>query len=643
MSVRGGPVGMAVTTLEGRFLHVSPAYCEVTGYAEAELLASALPSILHPEDARQSLSSIRAMVRGEIPGFVVESRHLSKKGGIVWVQQSVVFTHDEGGGPRTLTAIAQDVTARKQAEDDFRRQAEVSQTIVDEIPVMVVIVGRDGRIEWVNREWERILGWSLEEARTRDILAEAYPDPAYREEVVDYIKNPPFGWRDFRTRIKDGQVRDTSWANVLLSDRRSLGIGSDVTERKRRDAERETSAARLRALADTALAIGAASSLDEITRVVTEGARRIIGAHQAVTSFTVDENWGQAIHAISLSEKYAAYSGYDVKPDGSGIYHLVCQTNRPMRMTQRELEAHAAWRGFGTEAGRHPPMRGWLAVPLIARDGRNLGLIQLSDRNEGEFDEADEAILVQLAQLASQAVENARLLQEVTGAHERLRTLSRRLVTLQEEERRTIARELHDEVGQLLTSLNFLVEARERGGRAVAREQVRDMTSQLLDRIRDLSLNLRPPMLDDLGLVPTLLWHVERYRAQTGIDVRFRHRGVHERLPVGAEITAFRIVQEALTNIARHAGVTEASVDFWMEDGGLWLRVEDGGRGFDPSALMGASSGLTGMRERALLLGGALTVDSSPGCGTRVIAGLPLVPARSQATGDDGTDKDRAG
>jgi signal transduction histidine kinase len=235
------------------------------------------------------------------------------------------------------------------------------------------------------------------------------------------------------------------------------------------------------------------------------------------------------------------------------------------------------------------------------------------------------------------------LLQEVTGAHERLRTLSRRLVTLQEEERRTIARELHDEVGQLLTSLNFLVEARERGGAAVAREQVRDMTSQLLDRIRDLSLNLRPPMLDDLGLVPTLLWHVERYRAQTGIDVRFRHRGVNERLPVGAEITAFRIVQEALTNIARHAGVTEASVDFWMEDGGLWLRVEDGGRGFDPNALRGASSGLTGMRERALLLGGALTVDSAPGRGTRVIAGLPLVPARLQATGDDGTDKDRAG
>jgi PAS domain S-box-containing protein len=555
----------------------------------------------------------------------------------------VVFTHAEGGGPRTLTAIVQDVTARKQAEDDFRRQAEVSQTLVDEIPVMVVIAGPDGRIEWVNREWERILGWSLEEARTRDILADAYPDPAYREEVVDYIKNPPFGWRDFRTRIKDGQVRDTSWANVLLSDRRSLGIGSDVTERKRRDAERETSAARLRGLADTALAIGAAGSLDEITHVVTEGARRIIGAHQAVTSFTVDENWGQAIHGISLSEKYAAYSGYDVKPDGSGIYRLVCQTNRPIRMTQRELEAHAAWRGFGTEAGRHPPMRGWLAVPLVARDGRNLGLIQLSDRNEGEFDEADEAILVQLAQLASQAVENARLLQEVTGAHQRLRTLSRRLVTLQEEERRTIARELHDEVGQLLTSLNFLVEARERGGASVAREQVRDMTSQLLDRIRDLSLNLRPPMLDDLGLVPTLLWHVERYRAQTGIEVRFRHRGMNERLPVGAEITAFRIVQEALTNVARHAGVTEACVDFWMEDGGLWLRVEDGGRGFDPSALRGASSGLTGMRERALLLGGALTVDSAPGRGTRVIAGLPLVSARSQATGDDGTDKDRAG
>ena len=418
----------------------------------------------------------------------------------------------------------------------------------------------------------------------------------------------------WRVQRPDGSTRDVEFSTSPFLPSLNLSIMRDITDRDRRTAQ-------LQRLADAALAIGRAVSLDDICRVATDAAREIIGAHQAVTSLS-GENWAQAIHAVSLSEKYAAFRDYHAVPDGSGIYRVVCRTNRPQRMTQAEIEAHAEWRGFGAEAGRHPPMRGWLAVPLMGRDGRNLGLVQLSDKYEGEFDEDDEAILVQLGQLASEAIENARLLEEVRRAHEQMRALSRRLVHLQEEERRTIARELHDEVAQILTSLKFLMEAGERTATAVARAQVNDMTRQLLDRLRDMTLDLRPPMLDDLGLVPTLLWHFERYRAQTGIQVRFHHRGLAERLGVG-EITAFRIIQEALANVARHAAVAEASVELWADGERVGIRVEDEGGGFEP-ARVGASSGLAGMRERALLLGGSLVVESSPGHGTRVVADLPL-------------------
>ena len=116
----------------------------------------------------------------------------------------------------------------------------------------------------------------------------------------------------------------------------------------------------------------------------------------------------KAVHAVSLSDKYAAWRTYDQRPDGSGIYRMVCQLNRPMRLTQAELEAHPAWRGFGTAAERHPPMRGWLAVPLTGRGGRNIGLIQLSDKYDGEFSAADEAVLVELGRLASVAFEDSR-------------------------------------------------------------------------------------------------------------------------------------------------------------------------------------------------------------------------------------------
>jgi PAS domain S-box-containing protein len=433
----------------------------------------------------------------------------------------------------------------------------------------------------------------------------------------------------YRIVRPDGSVRWIRSRGYPIRDAegqvyRYAGVAQDVTDGKRIEEERESRVKQLQALADAALAIGAAGSLEEITRAVTESARQIIGAHQSVASLTVDEDWGQATHATSLSDRYAAYRAYDPKPGGSAVCRLVCQTNRPLRLTQTELEALLAAYGEET-AGGHPPPRGWLAVPLVGRNGKNLGLIQLSDKYEAEFGEDDEAILVQLAQLASEAIDNASLLHEVTASHQRLEAMSRRLVNLQEEERRTIARELHDEVGQLLTGLKFMLEARERrGGEDLDPHRLTAVTVQLLERVRSLSRDLRPPMLDDLGLVPTLLWHFENYRAQTGIEVRFHHPGFAGRLPAETEIAAFRIIQEALTNVARYAGVAEARVELGSEEGRLVLRIQDAGRGFDPTAVAGRSSGLAGMGERARLLGGSLAIDSRPGGGTRLVAKLPL-------------------
>ncbi|GGJ63606.1 SpoIIE family protein phosphatase [Streptomyces brasiliensis] len=168
----------------------------------------------------------------------------------------------------------------------------------------------------------------------------------------------------------------------------------------------------LQDLARAGMRINAAPSLDYALQTVTEEARALVGAHQSITSMTMNLRWAQAINAVSLSDKYAEYRSFDALPVGEGIYVLVCRGNRPMRMTQDQLEAHPAWRGFGAYAAEHPPMRGWLAVPLIASDGRNLGLIQLSDKEDGsEFTADDEAILVQLAQLASASIEKAAALE----------------------------------------------------------------------------------------------------------------------------------------------------------------------------------------------------------------------------------------
>lgn len=212
---------------------------------------------------------------------------------------------------------------------------------------------------------------------------------------------------------------------------------------------------------------------------------------------------------------------------------------------------------------------------------------------------------------------------------ERLRTLSRRLLEVQEAERRHLARELHDEVGQLLTGLKLTMELAARlppsefqAGLAEARAMVRDLTAH----VRDLSLRLRPTMLDDLGLLPALLWHFQRYTAQTRVRVAFEHRGAERRFPPEVETAAYRLVQEALTNVARHAGVSEVTVRVWLDRNQLCVQVEDRGAGFDLQAVRnaGTSGGISGMEERAALLDGVLTIESAQGKGTRLTVELPV-------------------
>jgi GAF domain-containing protein len=152
---------------------------------------------------------------------------------------------------------------------------------------------------------------------------------------------------------------------------------------------------------DTRFAVEA----DRILQLAAEVARSLVGAHQAAIAFIVDGDWTTARKYFSLSQKYAAWADYRTPAVGVGIHALILTTNQPLRLTSAELEAHPAWQAFGTEAGKHPPMRGWLAVPLVGADGRNYGLLQLSDKYEGDFSTRDEAMALQLAELAALALD----------------------------------------------------------------------------------------------------------------------------------------------------------------------------------------------------------------------------------------------
>ena len=215
----------------------------------------------------------------------------------------------------------------------------------------------------------------------------------------------------------------------------------------------------------------------------------------------------------------------------------------------------------------------------------------------------------------------------------KLQVLSRRLVEAQETERRNIARELHDEIGQALTvmqlNLQAMLESPNANGLTPRLNENLKVVERVLEQVQDISLDLRPSILDDLGLEPALRWYTERQAALVELKVEFHADRLEQRLDPMVETECFRVAQEALTNVVRHARAKVVTVELRKEDGQLHLRVRDDGVGFDVApvreqAVRGTSLGLLSMEERASLAGGGLEFKSTPGQGTEVHAWFPL-------------------
>jgi signal transduction histidine kinase len=269
-------------------------------------------------------------------------------------------------------------------------------------------------------------------------------------------------------------------------------------------------------------------------------------------------------------------------------------------------------RGFGARTG--------LWVPLVARS-QTIGLIAVHDKlgADARFTDNDLRLAETYASRAAVAVD---LSQRIA------RDALRRVVDAQELERRRLARELHDETGQALTSillgLKTLEETTEGDGSSAAIGDLRELVVATLQDVRRLAVELRPKVLDDFGLVPALERLTETFAEQTGILVRFESGLGGERLPSEVETALYRIVQESLTNIVKHARAQTVSIAITRKPGAVAAVVEDDGLGFDPAEVREGGFGLEGMRERVGLLDGRLQVESGEGVGTTLVAEVPI-------------------
>lgn len=279
------------------------------------------------------------------------------------------------------------------------------------------------------------------------------------------------------------------------------------------------------------------------------------------------------------------------------------------------------------------------AVPLMAGE-RCVGALVFSADPERLASERCRHFFQSVGNHLTVALENARLLSELTDKQQVLTHLFDRAVSAQEEERRRISRELHDETSQSLTSLMLgLRSVEEATSPADLQRNVQELRRRLtvtLDAVHQMARRLRPLALDDLGLKAALSRHIQEQAAQTGLDIDLDMDGLgEERLLAEVETTVYRIVQEALANAIQHAAATQISVVLERQHGTVIALVEDDGAGFDLSAAASntARLGLSGMKERAHLVGGTLTVESNPGAGTTICLRVPSA-AREGGTPD---------
>jgi PAS domain S-box-containing protein len=540
-------------------------------------------------------------------------------------------------GERAVGVVARDVTERRRVEGELRRSEERLAAFVRNVPGAAFIKDERGRYVLVNEKLKETgaadsaawIGRTDDEIypqRTAERLAACDELVLNTHAPIQTVEAIPQSDGEHLWLVGRFPIPGQAGSPALLG-----GIGFDVTKRVQEEREHERLAeseraartaaeaafARLTAIhavTDSALA---QLGLDELLGALLSRVRSLLRADSATVLLATPDGEGLAVRACD---------GVPLAPPGvvafgRGIVGRIASERAPMAIDDAE-EADLFGDGVPTS------VVSLLGTPLLV-DGRAIGVLHVTTTAPRTFT-LDETRLLQLvADRTAMAIDRARLFEEARESQRALEALSSRLLEVQEEEKRRLARELHDDVGQRLTALKLII------GRIhpdTASSQAKQMAEETLSRVRDLSQGLAPPMLEDLGLLHALLWHVERFEAQTRIKVTFRHSALDRRFPPEVELSAFRIVQESLTNIARHAGTSSARLHVWANDQRLGVEIEDDGEGFDPKARRAAPSvGLTGMRERVRLAGGRLTLRSAPGEGTAIAAVFPLVPVEEAA------------
>ncbi len=491
----------------------------------------------------------------------------------------------------TFSSLQQELAEHKRIDAELERERSILSTILENDPSGVVLIDPGGVFQYVNPEFTSITGYTLGDVPTlQEWYRAAYPDPEYRRKVSEAFRTRRTlhdkRWdAEFTVACKDGQAKDIEFRSAFIKDG-EVSVLNDVTVRRKAEKSLAESERKYRHIFENAV--------EGIFQTTPEG------------------------RFISVNPAFALMHGYDSPGEMAASINDIghqLYVNPEDRIRFMEILAQkGVIEAFEVQLCKKDGGRIWVSLKARAIQDSNGATLY----HEG---------------MAENITERKRVEEEVRLKNEQLQELRGKLSEFEENERKKISRELHDQIGQNLAivglNMNMLQTLIPDDSTELIRSRLRDSLSlikQTTASIRNLMTDLRSPVLDDYGLVAAIRLYGNQCAFRGGFQVMIQGGELALRLPAHIENAMFRIVQEALTNVIKHAKATEALVDIRTEDGRLHVSVTDNGIGFDQAEISGKDGGwgLSTMMERALLVGGTGRVTSRPGEGTRVAVEVPL-------------------
>jgi PAS domain S-box-containing protein len=621
-----------VTDAEARVVSMNPVAETLTGWPQAEAVGQPLSSVfrIEHENTRQSVAPpVVSVLATGAPAGMANHTVLIARDGTEWILDDAAGPLRNGGGAVVgAVLVFRDVSERRRVERGAEDARAYAEGIVEAVREPLVVLDADLRVRTANRAFYRAFRTTPTQTEGRSLfeLGDRHWDvPGLRPLLVAALGgNAPFN--DFEV---DREFAGPGRRVLLLNARPIPPAGNrpgllllgieDVTDRRQAEHALEVSEARYRRLFETA---------QDAILIVDARTRLIMDANPFLTDligYAHAELVGKELWEIGLFR--------DVEASKSAFRELQARgyiryEDLPLRTKDgRQIEVEFVSNVYRVDS--HQVVQCNIR-DITARKRAEAALRQT-------FDRLEERVRERTAELGAA---NGTLSAAVAARDQAVaarRDVVRRLATAQEDERRRIARELHDQIGQYLAALGLGLKALEASTpdpspAAEQLRQLRGLTDRIGEEVHSLALAIRPTALDDLGLSTALSTFAEDWGTRSGVKVDFQTTGVDgERLPSPIETAVYRVVQEALTNVHRHAHARRVSLVLQRTTQGVVVVIEDDGDGFDPAAAhFPGRLGLLGMRERVELVEGNLTVESSPRGGTTVIARIPLSGDREE-------------